>query len=378
MVSFTSLIALLGAGTAILGGIFISPLPKQIGFYRFLASQNLQLVGLTPAFHYGTEWNYSFERLHQDCTKIAGQNALVTGANSGVGYETAKALAKCGVNVTLGCRSVKKCAAAVDSIKKELPTDHKNEIIPMIVDMSSLKTVQSFSKEYLNKLNENDASLDMLYLNAGIANSNTPSNTLKESALSEDGIELIFATNYVGHHLMYRILEPLLKKSKMARVIQTSSAASFETFDEMATSLEILNSRHDQDEMEMKHYGQSKLAQILWSKYLTKLMGENSTIYFNALHPGAVDTGIWGKNVNIPSWLVPVIDYARRDIMWTAEEGALTQIYLGVAVDELAAKDIRGKYFHPQVQEVVNERALNETLQEELWKFSEDLVSKFL
>lgn len=359
-------------------GIIISPLPKNVGLYRFLASRNPALIGLTPAFHHGTEWEYTFERLYKDCAKLSGQNALVTGANSGVGFETAKALAKCGVSVTLGCRNTKKCATAADTIKDASKNSgYDNEIIPMIVDMSSLKSVQHFSKQYLNMLNGKDASLDILYLNAGTATSNAPANQ-KESTLSEDGIEFIFATNYVGHHLMYKILEPVLKKSKMARVIQTSSAASFDTFDDIATSLEVLNNRHDQDKIEMNHYGQSKLAQILWSKHLTKILGSDSNIYVNAFHPGAVNTGIWEKNKNIPSWSVSIIDYARREIMWTAEEGALTQLYLGVAVDQLSSKDIRGRYFHPQVQEVINEHALDEKLQEELWKFSDDLISNFL
>lgn len=378
MVSLFSIISFLGASAAILVGIIISPLPTNLGLYRFLASRDPALIGLTPAFHHGIEWEYTFEQLYKDCTKLSGQNALVTGANSGVGFETAKALAKCGVSVTLGCRNTKKCATAADTIKDASKNSgYDNEIIPMIVDMSSLKSVQTFSKQYVNMLNGKNASLDILYLNAGTATSNAPASQ-KESTLSEDGIEFIFATNYVGHHLMYKILEPVLKKSKMARVIQTSSAASFGTFDDIATSLEVLNNRHDQDLMCMNHYGQSKLAQILWSKHLTKILGADSNIYVNAFHPGAVNTGIWEKNKSIPSWFVSIIDYARREIMWTAEEGSLTQLYLGVAVDQLSSKDIRGRYFHPQVQEVINEHALDEKLQEELWKFSDDLISNFL
>jgi WW domain-containing oxidoreductase len=361
------------ASIAIFVGIVMSPIPTKVGFYRFIASKSPQLVGLTPAFHHGIEWKYTFERLYENCSKIQGQTALVTGANSGVGYETAKALAKCGVKVTMACRNATKCSKSAQRIKEELKGKEVDAVIDtMLVDTSSLKSVQIFSKEFLEK--HKDDGLDMLYLNAGIGTTNS----FDKLKLSEDGIEFIFATNYVGHHLMYRILEPLLLKSKMARVVQTSSAASFDTFDhKVATSLEKLN-EDTHNPVDMKYYGQSKLAQILWAKHLTKRLGPNSNIYANACHPGAVNTLIWDKNENLPDFVYTIINYYRTSGMWTSEEGALTQLYLGVAVDELESKGIRGKYFHPQAQEVVNPLSLDEQLQEDLWKFSDDLVSKFL
>ncbi len=369
-----------GAVSAVVVGLLISPIPKNAGFYRFLASKKVDLVGLGPAFHHGLEWSYTFEELYNKCSQISGQNALITGSNSGVGYETAKALAKCGVNVTMACRNAKKCSDAAAKIKEESKDNgYDNEISTMIVDMSSLKSVQQFSKEFLAKFDvtedaEEKPSLDILYLNAGIGSSNS-NDKLK---LSEDGIEFVFATNYVGHHLMYRLLEPLLLRSIMARVIQTSSAASFTSFDNsVAVSLESLNSPNH-NPADMRYYGQSKLAQILWVKYLTKRLGENSNIYANAVHPGAVDTAIWDKNEMIPAFIMNFLNYLRKNAMWTAEEGALTQLYLGVAVDKLADHNIRGKYFHPQAQEILNPYSLDEKVQKKLWEFSDELVSRFL
>ncbi len=392
--------SILGGGSAIIIGLFLSPIPQNIGFYRFLATHNVNLIGLGPAFVHGIPWSYTFDELYNSCSsQISGQNALVTGANSGVGYETAKALAKCGVNVTLACRNEKKCSDAANKIKEEMKDNgYDNEIGIMIVDMSSLKSVHTFSMEFLAKfdvssevvgddlINDvergvettessllNKPSLDMIYLNAGIGSSNSPDGKLQ---LSEDGIELVFATNYVGHHLMYRLLEPLLQRSKMARVIQTSSVASFESFNKtVATSLERLN-RPTDNPTDFAYYAQSKLAQIMWVKYLTKRLGETSNIYVNAAHPGAVDTDIWDQI--IPAFIMKPFYYIRKNAMWTTEEGALTQLYLGVAVDKLAAHDVRGKYFHPQAQEVVNPFALDEKVQKELWEFSEGLISQFL
>lgn len=378
MVSAFALISTIGAATGAIIGLFLSPIPTNAGFYTYLASIFPELIGFSPAFNHGIEWQYTFEELYETCPNlISGQRALVTGANSGVGYETAKALAKCGVHVTMACRTPKKCTAAAEKIRAESKDNgFDNQVDTMTVDTSSLKSVQTFSNEYLAKYDTGDgAALDILYLNAGIGSTNSP----KKLALSEDGIELMFATNYVGHHLMYRLLEPFVLKSKMARIVQTSSSASFNTFNhKVATSLDVLNS--SPPGKDMTNYGQSKLAQILWVKYLTKRNKSNNVnnVYANVCHPGAVDTGIWDKNGHIPELLKRYINYLRRNVMWTTEEGALTQLYLGVATDKLAADDIRGMYYHPQAQEVVNPLSLDEKLQSDLWKFSDELVSKFL
>lgn len=379
MVSAFTIIASIGALVAILVGIILSPIPTKIGFYRFLASKKPDLVGLTPAFYHGVEWQYTFKELYEYCPQIKGQTALITGANSGVGFETAKVLAKCGVDVTMACRNPKKCASAADKIKEESKDNgYDNEVITMTVDMSSLQSVQNFSKEFLAK--NQGRPLDMLYLNAGIGSSGAGRSS-NELALSEDGIELIFATNYVGHHLMYKILEPLLLNSSnsVKRIVLTSSAASFNPLEKtVATSIEKLNSATNKDGMQL--YGQSKLAQIIWAKHLTKLLGDDSNVYVNACHPGAVNTLIWDKGdmEKIPSFVIKFVNYIRRNVMWTGEEGALTQLFLGVATNKLVAKNIRGKYFHPQAEEVVNPLSLDETLQKELWDFSDALVAKFL
>lgn len=377
MVSVSTFISTSIVFTAVAIGVLLSPIPRSLGLYRWVASVSPVWTGMTPAFHDGIEWQYTFEDFHQrDCPKLSGQTALVTGANSGVGYEVARALAKCGVDVVMACRNEKRCSAAADKIRKEAAASNAtSEISTMVVDTSSLKSVRAFSERFL--LKHQDKALDMLYLNAGITFAKSEDGKL---TLSEDGVEMTFATNYLGHHLMYRYLEPLLLKSEMARVVLTASSASFETFDhKVATSLEVLNSP-DKPAV-MKHYGQSKLAQILWAKHLTRLLGgDDSRVYVNACHPGAVDTMIWGKEqfAKFPSFITRIIDYTRTTMMWTAEEGALTQLYLGIATDELRSRNVRGKYFHPQAQEVVNPFSLDEKLQKDLWEFSNELVADFL
>jgi len=372
-------------------------------------------------------WGYTFEDYYgRDCKNLQGQNALVTGANSGIGFEISKALAKCGVNVTLACRNHEKCKHAATKIleaeMKILPLKNVSDfnlnlggsemilsinIDTMVVDTSSLASVKTFSKAYLAK-NE-DRALDMLFFNAGRGLIYGENKQKKKGIgididavghddliLSEDGIEIIFATNYVGHHLMWKYLEPMVKKSNRGRVVLTSSSGSFLTFPHgVATSLKELHGTVKISQFDMKYYGQSKLAQIMWAKKLARILTseelelelaqndatttitqKRNPIHVNAGHPGAVNTAIWDKLL-LPSFVNFAVNKVREKMMWNSEEGALTILYLGAATEELRNKHVTGKYFQPQTKEVVNPLALDEKLQDELWRFSEELVADF-
>ena len=383
-------------------------------------------IGMTPLRIHTpmlTPWGYTFEEYYgRDCKSIQGQNALVTGANSGIGYQIATALAKCGVNLTLACMSPELCEHAANEMKmstkmteSEAKSRYSNSIDgiesgssgtvvgdtvgainTMTVDLSSLTSVQEFSEAYLVK--NGGIPLDMLFLNAGraaIHGEQIPVGQRPNLALSEDGIEIIFATNYVGHHLIWKYLEPLVKKSDMGRVILTASASSFITFPhKVATSLEELHSTADVPQTDFKYYGQSKLAQILWAKKLTRLLesdlegggGGDSTstlltasnsVYVNAAHPGVVNSAIWDV-ANFPSFVYLLLNPIRKRIMWNPKEGALTLLYLGAATEQLRERGVKGKYFHAQTQEVINPFALDEKLQDDLWRFTEEIVAPFI
>ena len=275
------------AVVAIIVGLLLSPLPTHLGFYRWLATRNPKnpmLVGFSPAMNYDVPWGYTFEQLCQH--DLTGQNALVTGANSGLGYEVSLALAKLGASVVMACRNEARCLKAAQDIRQH--EDVNGQVVPMKVELSSLQSVKSFAEAYRLIVGP----LDMLFLNAGIG-SQTPMGA-DQFLLSEDGIELVFATNVVGHHLLYKLLEPKLAESKMARVVLTSSSASFDTFNySVATDLETLNGEEVTVQTINKVYGQSKLAQIMWTKKLTRSLGPDANIFVNSAHPGAVATPIF-------------------------------------------------------------------------------------
>jgi len=325
------------------------------------------LVGFSPAMNYDVPWGYTFEQLCQH--DLTGQNALVTGANSGLGYEVSLALAKLGASVVMACRNEARCLKAAQDIRQH--EDVNGQVVPMKVELSSLQSVKSFAEAYRLIVGP----LDMLFLNAGIG-SQTPMGA-DQFLLSEDGIELVFATNVVGHHLLYKLLEPKLAESKMARVVLTSSSASFDTFNySVATDLETLNGEEVTVQTINKVYGQSKLAQIMWTKKLTRSLGPDANIFVNSAHPGAVATPIFSKGP-IPKFLQKVFAWL-QPLLWSADVAALNLLYLGVATDELDKENIRGKYHHPIAVEVVNPLSLDEKLQDDLWKFLDDLVADFV
>lgn len=360
------------AVAAVTVGLLLSPIPTKLGFYRWWATRdpsNPRGIGLFPAWNYGIEWGYTFEELN--ASDLTGQTAIVTGANSGIGYEIALALARLGASVILACRNPQKCLQAAERIQTD--SRCKGKVTPMTVDVSSLKSVKEFAQNFLK---ENDK-LDMLFLNAGIGSQHTKHD--KTFPLSEDGVELVFATNVLGHHLLYKMLEPALLKSVMARVVLTSSLASFGTYDyRVATDLDTLNGVEVSRDNSRLVYGQSKLAQILWAKRLTRKLGPKSCVYSNAANPGAVATAIFDKVPALPKLAQLVLNVLRNRAMWKPEEGALTLLYLGVATKELKEKNIRGKYFHPQSVEVINPLSLDEALQDKLWAFCDDLVKDFI
>ena len=365
-----SLVSLTVALTAIGVGILLSPIATQTGIFRPVPLLHPSLIGLIPAVTPRDQWRYTFEQFHS--VDLRGQSALITGANSGLGFSVAKMLSQRGAAVTLGCRNPQRCFQACDAIRTDANYSGA-PLSPLMIDVSSLKSVQSAAKMFLR----DNEKLDMLYLNAGIISAGT--NDDGTLPLSKDGVEMVFATNVLGHHLLYNLLLPALTKSTMSRVVLTSSLASFDSHSYgVATDLERLNGAKSSVFRSFRIYGHSKLAQILWTKAATEHLDDASTIYINAMNPGAVRTSLMNKNPYFPKFLTDIKSWVEERLIWSAEEGALTLLYLGAALDEIKEKNIRGEYFHPQALRVVNPKADDEALREKLWAFCEDLVKDFI
>ena len=368
----------LAAIAAITLGLLLSPLSRQYPIFHWVAHLDDSLIGLMPAFTPPNSWGFTHEQL--EAVDLSGQIALITGANSGIGKEIAISLSRQGAAVVLGCRSPQRCFKAADEIRSD---DRYSgaPVTPLMMDISNLSKVQRAAKMFI----KNHDKLDMLFLNAGIFQD-------EQNPLSVDGIETTFATNVVGHHLLYRMLEPLLLNSTMARVVSTSSLAGMswlpKEMDIPSNTNELNDWKHPlvfdwspEFIQPFYKYGRSKMAQVAWSKALTRRLGDDSSIYVNAANPGAVATPmtterylplIFPKFVN--NWRATLVN----SVCWTSEEGALTELFLGVATDEIREKQLRGRYFHPQSKEVTHSYAENVELQDNVWDLCEGLVEKFL
>jgi len=376
----------------LIGVLLYTELPKKLGLYKFWSQRQPKLIGMTPAFHYHVEpWRYTFEELYGN--DLTGQRAVVTGASSGIGYAAARVLAELGAEVVMGCRNSTKCRIRADEIRETVPGA---KLFPATIDTSSFRSVRNFADEYKAKFSADAAdaasasggggdALDMLFLNAGTAYN--PNATHPCVPVSSDNVEYVFQTNYAGHHLLYLLLQESMFKSrhKPATVVQTSSSASFGTYSyKVATDLETLNGCNESAIRpgENLSYGQSKLAQILWVKELTKRLeasGNGNDVVANAFHPGFVATEMVDKIANIPPLVRKMVHYALKNgLAWNSTEGALTGLYLGVERDRLVRENAKGRYYHPQVIEVDNPLANDEQLQKKLWDFTTSLVEPYL
>jgi len=215
---------------AVAVGLLVTGVPTQLGFWRWLVNCTGHpfLVGFAPGFMRPGDNQYSYEELGK--LDLSGQSAIVTGANIGLGYETALHLTRQGAHVILACRNAGKCADAAARIAANTT---RGSVEAATLDTSSLQSVRSFAEGMLAR----QSTLDMLVLNAGIG-------FQQQKELSADGIDMTFATNHLGHFHLFQLLLPLLEsggKTGAARVVLVSSAAHFDSFDYgVATSVEQL------------------------------------------------------------------------------------------------------------------------------------------
>jgi NAD(P)-dependent dehydrogenase (short-subunit alcohol dehydrogenase family) len=192
---------------------------------------------------------------------------LVTGANTGIGFEIARGLAQADTRVVLACRNPEKGEAARAAIAKEI---QGSEPELLIVDLASQRSIREAGQEFAAR----HSHLDVLVNNAGVA--------MPSRQESPDGIEVTFATNVLGYHLLTKLLLDLLRKAPAARVVSVASA--------MAAGLKL-------DDVEFKRrpytaaaaYAQSKQANRMLTWALAKRL-EGTNVTANAMTPGAVDT----------------------------------------------------------------------------------------
>lgn len=284
-----------------------------------------------------------------------GLTAIVTGASSGIGTETARVLALRGVHVVMAVRNMAAGKDVKEAIVKEIPSA---KVDAMELDVSSLESVRKFASEY----NGQGRPLNILINNAGIMAS--------PFMLSKDNIELQFATNHLGHFLLTHLLLDTMKKtarksSREGRIVNVSSQAHRFAYSE--------GIRFDKINDESVYgswgaYGQSKLANILHAKELAKRLKEDgANITANSLHPGSIATNLF----RYTGILRGLCDTLGKLVLKNVPQGASTTCYVALHPQ---VQGVSGEFFSDNNIAKTNSQGQNVELAKQLWDFSMNLV----
>lgn len=271
--------------------------------------------------------------------------AVVTGANSGIGRETARELARLGHHVVLLCRNEERAAEAKADIDASVD-GASTEVVRC--DLSSQADVRRAAAELLDRLDR----LDLLVNNAGIE--------VRKRERTAEGVDVMLATNHIGPFLLTRLLLPLLERSAPSRIVVVASDAH--KFSKL--HLDDLQAERGYGLLGLPRYGETKLMNLLFTRELARRI-EGTGVTVNAVHPGAVST-----NLGAPPKLVAALV---SRFMKTPEAGALTTLH--VATDPALA-GVSGGYFanSKPADGKLSKQARDDELAAELWRRTEALL----
>ncbi len=290
----------------------------------------------------------------------AGKLALVTGANSGIGYQAALELARHGAHVLLGCRDAGKGAAALERVKRETPGASAEVLL---LDMASLASVRSVAEQMVGS----GRALDLLINNAGVM-------AFPERQLTVDGFERQFGTNHLGHFALTGLLVPALLRADAPRVVTVSSLAH------RSGKIEMDNLQSERKYVPWHAYNNSKLANLLFAKELDRrARAQGSRIVSIPVHPGVSRTSIVANGPG-PGDLKSKLLFKFAGFMTSEDSvGALPTLYAATAPQAQG-----GEYIGPDgfmevkgSPTVVKPRpqALDEETAKSLWEVSEKLTN---
>ncbi|XP_061193157.1 retinol dehydrogenase 12-like [Saccostrea echinata] len=277
--------------------------------------------------------------------RLDGKTVIITGCNTGIGKETAIDLAGRGARVIMACRDKSRGEKALSDV---IERTESKQVVLKILDLASLESIRKFANDF----NKSEPRLDILLNNAGIM--------MCPYMKTADGFEIQLGTNHLGHFLLTNLLLDKIKKSAPARIINVSSLAH--TF---ADKINFDDINSEKSYSRMQAYAQSKLANILFSRELSRrLKGTGVTV--NSLHPGSIVTEL-GRYIPGYSFLWPLLTLTCK----TPREGAQTNIYC--AVDE-SLNNVTGKYFSDCAVKGESKAAQDDEAARRLWEVSAQMV----
>lgn len=276
----------------------------------------------------------------------ANRTCILTGTTHGIGLETAKLIAGQGAKLIMLNRNTKRATLVQDHIRK---VTGNHQVFNLHCDLASLDSV----RECAHAVCEAHGTIDVLINNAGIMNG--------KPELSDDGVELTFAVNYLGPFLLTQLLVDSLLQSPRGRVVNLASNIH------VIGKLDTDNLNSTQHYKSMRAYARSKLANVMHTIQLADKY-RNTNMTANCLHPGVVATNLLPPSRPVLRWAGKLVKKAMR----TPAKSAETAAYLALSPD---LNGISGKYFSPD-RNVVEPSNLAKSLsaRQQLWETSMQLV----
>ena len=294
---------------------------------------------------------FSADSTAEDVTaglNLSGKNILVTGVNSGIGYETMRVLSMRGAHVLGTARTQEKAVTACDSVN--------GKTTPLVCELTDFEGIVACA----DQAKSSGEPIDAVICNAGIM------------AIPEleqvNGIEKHFAVNHLGHFILVNQLLDSVNAADQGRIVMLSSFGH-ENAHEDGIEFDNLSGARDYDPR--RAYGQSKLANILFARELARQL-QGSTTTANAVDPGMVDTRI---NRNFGPFMMFIAKTIGPFFFKTVPEGASTPCYVATHPD-LAT--VSGHYFADCEAATPGKNALDDEMAAQLWDVSVDLTKNYL
>lgn len=282
----------------------------------------------------------------KDIANQKGKTVIVTGGNTGIGYETALALFRAGAEVTIACRDRDKAEKAITEMKTQ---QGSGSLEVGILDLGSLSSVKQFAKKFI----EEHLQLHLLINNAGVA---TP-----PASKTTEGYELQFGVNFLGHFALTGFLYPLLQTTAGSRIVTLSSNGY------QNSAIDFDNLKSEKDYNALREYRQSKLANLMFSVELDRrIKAKGQQVLSIAAQPGANNTELTRhlSDEEIAAGKERLGDFMEP---W---QGALSSLYAAVAKEALGGQmyepEDAGLRGYPTLA-TIRENAMDEAVAKKLW-----------
>jgi NAD(P)-dependent dehydrogenase (short-subunit alcohol dehydrogenase family) len=286
-----------------------------------------------------------------------GKTVIVTGANAGIGFETALALYETGAHVILACRNLENAAEALIKIQKKKGS---GTLETALLDLSSLSSVKQFAETFIQQ----HPQLHLLINNAGVM--------IPPASKTSEGYELQFGVNFLGHFALTGYLYPVLAATPGSRIITVSSLAY------LNGSIDFDNLKSEKSYDPMREYCQSKLANLLFAIELQRrITVAGDKILSAGAQPGANKTEL-SRHMDKDAYTAAV---ARVGELMDPWQGALPSLYAAVSTEitggELIGPDRDGGYRGFPAKATITPNALDERVAKKLWRMAEQATGVY-